>query len=106
MITKSLKSASRNLPSHKATTAIHIIGLTIGLTTCLTIGLFLKSEWSFDRHQPMAGKTYRINLTDSTANDVSHSGITPYPLGDAFRKDFTDFPVVTRIHFEEDASVS
>ncbi|RYG28526.1 MAG: ABC transporter permease, partial [Chitinophagaceae bacterium] len=105
MVSNYFKSAWRNIKSHKSTSGIHIIGLTIGLTTCIIIGLFLKNELSFDRHQPMGKYTYRINLADSSASGVSHSGTTPYPLGNAFRNDFADFPVVASVHFEEDAFV-
>ena len=106
MLRNYLKIAWRNLRKHPATTAIHLLGLTVGLTTCLLIGLFLRNEWLYDRHQPDSERTYRVNLIDRKETDVEYSGVTPYPMGEALRTDFPDWPVVASTHLEEDAFVA
>ena len=105
MIRNYLTVAWRNLRKHPTTTAIHLLGLTTGLSTCLLIGLFLRNEWYYDRHQPQAEQTYRVNLIEHKGADVEHSTIVPYPMGEALRTDFPDWPVVASIHTEEDAFV-
>ncbi|HEV7349193.1 ABC transporter permease [Telluribacter sp.] len=106
MIRNYLKIAWRNLRKYPATTAVHLLGLTVGLTTCLLIGLFLRSEWLYDRYQPQGERTYRVNLIDRHENETEYSGITPYPMGEALRTDFPDWPVVVSMHTEGDAFVA
>jgi predicted permease len=98
--------ALRQLRKHPSTTAIHLLGLTTGLTTCLLICLFLYHEWGVDRHQPQADRTFRVNLTNREAGQVDYSGITPYPMGAALRTDFPDWPVVASVHLEEENFVA
>lgn len=105
MLTNYLKIAWRNLVRQPTTTAIHVIGLTIGLATCLLIGLFIRNEWSFDRHQPLGDRIYRVNLIYRAGSEVDQSGVTPYPLAPSLRTDFTDWPKITRIHAEKDLTV-
>lgn len=105
MIRNYFRIAWRNLRKHPATTAIHVLGLTVGLTTCLLIGLFLRNEWLYDRHQPLGERTYRVNLIERKETDVEHSNILPYPMGEALRTDFADWPVIASIHAEENAFV-
>ncbi len=94
--------ALRHLRKHPSTTAIHLLGLTVGLTTCLLICLFLYHEWGVDGHQPQAERTFRVNLIDRKGGQVEYSGITPYPMSAALRTDFPDWPVVAGVHLEDE----
>lgn len=105
MLTNYLKIAWRNLTKYPTTTGINLIGLTLGLTTCLLIGLFIHYEWRFDRFHPLGTRIYRVNEITKTGNETEKSGIVPYPLGAAIRTDFRDWPVVASIHAEENTSV-
>jgi len=53
----------RNLIKNKTYTLINIIGLTIGLTSCLYMIILLRHETSFDKFHPDADRTYRITST-------------------------------------------
>ncbi|GAB3963954.1 ABC transporter permease [Spirosoma terrae] len=105
MLKNYLKIAWRNLAKYPTTTGINLIGLTLGLTTCLLILLFVRYESGFDRFHPLGERVYRINEVVKTGDDLEKSGIVPYPLGDAIRSDFSDWPVVASIHAEENTSV-
>lgn len=105
MLTNYLKIAWRNLVKYPTTMGINLTGLTVGLTTCLLILLFIRYEWRFDRFHPLGDRVYRINEITKTGTDVEKSGIVPYPLGAAIRTDFPDWPVVASIHAEENTSV-
>jgi predicted permease len=94
--------ALRQLRKHPSTSAIHLLGLTLGMTTCLLICLFLYHEWGVDRHQPQRERTFRVNLIERNQDQVGYSGVTPYPAGAALRTDFPDWPVVARVHLEEE----
>ncbi|CCH51935.1 protein of unknown function DUF214 [Fibrisoma limi BUZ 3] len=105
MIKNYLKIAWRNLLKHPSTTSIHLLGLTLGLTTCLLILLFIRNEWSYDRYHKLGERIYRVNEIINTGDEVDRSGITPYPLAPALRNDFSDWSKITRIHADRDVTV-
>ncbi len=98
MIINNLKITLRRLARQKTTTALHVLGLTLGMTVCLLIGLFLRHELSYDSWYAKADRTYRVNTvwTDFGKKDPHFS--TPFPMADALRTDFPEFENVTRIH--------
>jgi putative ABC transport system permease protein len=49
MIRNYLKTAFRNLWKNKGFAAINIVGLAIGLATCLLILIYVLDELSYDR---------------------------------------------------------
>jgi putative ABC transport system permease protein len=60
MIKNYLTIAWRNLVKNKAFSAINILGLTIGITVCLMIFLFIMNEFSFDRFHTKSENIYRV----------------------------------------------
>jgi len=55
------KTAYRNLLKNKAYAFVNILGLAVGITACVLIGLFVNNERSFDNFVPNADKVYRLN---------------------------------------------
>ena len=51
MIKNYFKIAWRSLRKHATYSTINIIGLTIGLTSCLLIALYIQQQLSFDKFQ-------------------------------------------------------
>jgi putative ABC transport system permease protein len=49
MLTNYLRTAFRSLKKNKFYSTINILGLAIGIATCLLILLYVLDEWSFDR---------------------------------------------------------
>ncbi|MDQ3846573.1 MAG: ABC transporter permease, partial [Bacteroidota bacterium] len=64
MIRNYLKIAFRYLAKYKGYTFINVLGLAVGITCCILIMLFVKSEWSFDRFHPKADRIYRAWLEE------------------------------------------
>jgi putative ABC transport system permease protein len=60
MFNNYFKIAWRNLIKYKAFTAINIVGLAIGIATCLIIMLFVQDELSFDRFNEKADQIVRV----------------------------------------------
>lgn len=63
-----LKIAFRNLIKNKFYTSINIIGLAVGLATCLLIFLYVTDELGFDKYNVNAERIYRVN------NEVKFNG--------------------------------
>ena len=54
-----LKSTLRNLKNNKGFSFINIAGLTIGMTICMLILLYVQSELSYDNHHVYKDRIYR-----------------------------------------------
>ena len=60
MLKKYLKIAWRNIRRNKIYSIISITGLTIGMTSCIIVALFVNRELSFDRFHKNAQRIYRL----------------------------------------------
>lgn len=83
-----LKSAWRNLVKNKAFSIINILGLTIGITVCMMIFLFIMNEFSVDNFHKNGKSIYRVMRHfkhDGKSTSVAYlSG----PYGPALLNDF------------------
>jgi putative ABC transport system permease protein len=61
MLKNYIKTAFRSLRKNKGFTAINILGLALGLATCLLIVLYVVDELSYDRYNAKANRIYRVN---------------------------------------------
>lgn len=60
MLQNYLKIARRNLLQNKVYSLINIIGLAIGITTCMLISLYVMDEISFDRQHIEKDRIFRV----------------------------------------------
>ncbi|MBD2702334.1 ABC transporter permease [Spirosoma sp. BT702] len=100
MIRNYLKIAWRNLVLHKAFTAINIIGLAVGLATCLLIVLFVLHELSYDRYHANADRIYRMALNGRIDDKDIQLAYAPGPAGQALLRDCPGVEAVTRLRKE------
>lgn len=98
MLLNNLKLTLRRFGRQKLNTTLHIVGLTLGITTCLLIGLFLKYETTFDGYHDKADRTYRINSIWSEPNRLNFHFSTPLPLAKALRAEVSGVETVTLAH--------
>lgn len=52
--------ATRNLFRHKAYSFINILGLSLGITCCLLLALYIADDFRYDRHHARRDDIYRI----------------------------------------------
>jgi len=97
-MSNNFRLALRHLGRQKLNTTLHIVGLTLGMSVCLLIGLFLRYELSFDSYHDTADRTYRINSIWIEAGKTNYHYSTPLPLADALRKDVSGLEIVTQAH--------
>jgi len=98
MIFKNIPFILRRFNRQKLTTSLHVIGLTLGITVCLLIGLFIKHELSFDTYESKGERTYRINQVWIDFGKKQFHYSTPFPLADQVRKDVPGVEYVTKVH--------
>jgi putative ABC transport system permease protein len=92
----------RNFVRNSNYTLINIFGLSVGITSCLLIFLFINNEFSFDKFNRNYNSIYRIVGSSTSASGESFSSATPYPLMGAFRNDFPEIPLTTQLHYQTD----
>lgn len=99
MIKNYLKSALRNIQKHPFISFVNIFGLTIGLTCCLLILLYIVNERSYDRFNANADNIYRVTrifYSDEGAESLHTGSIAP-PFGPLLKNAFPDIQKVTRL---------
>ena len=65
MIRNYFKIAFRNLWKNKGFSAINILGLAIGIATCLIIMLFVYNELSYDHFNLKSSRIVRVTFQGS-----------------------------------------
>jgi len=78
MIHNYLKTALRNMRRNKWYSITNIFGLSVGLTICMFLLLYVRYELNFDSHHKDSGRIYRIMMTvEGTTFTNSYAGIAP-----------------------------
>jgi len=81
--------AVRKLLRHKIHSIINILGLTIGIASCLIIYLLTRFELSYDTFHPNKDRIYRVVARIGHDNDTHSFGFTMIPLPLTLRKELT-----------------
>ncbi|QJD95033.1 FtsX-like permease family protein [Mucilaginibacter robiniae] len=100
MIRNYLKTALRNLRKNKAFTLINILGLALGLATCLLIMFYVVDELSYDRYNSNANRIFRINTDIKFGGTTSALAITPPPLASALLNNFPEVEKACRLYHD------
>ena len=95
---QNLSFTLRRFRRQRLTTTLHIVGLTLGISVCLLIGLFIRHEFSFDRYHSKSDRTFRLNQLWVDFGNKTYHFSTPFPLADAVRKEVTGIERVTKVH--------
>ncbi|MDP9041917.1 MAG: ABC transporter permease, partial [Bacteroidota bacterium] len=81
-----LKITIRNIAKHKSFSFVNISGLTLGLTACLLIGLFVQDEYRYDKFVPNRDRIFRIYDQRTGYNGTELTAVTPPMYSNTFRK--------------------
>jgi len=83
-----LKVSLRNLWRNKGFSAINIIGLALGLATCLLILFFVADELSYDKYNEKAERIYRVDGDIQFGGNHFILAVCQEPMGPTLKKDF------------------
>ncbi|MDO1447921.1 ABC transporter permease [Rhodocytophaga aerolata] len=97
MIRNYFKIAYRNLIRHKSFSFLNILGLTLGLTACLLIALFVRDEKSFDTFIPEGDRIYRIYLQVTNNEGTNNSAGTPPRFATTLPQEFPEVEKALRL---------
>ena len=81
--------AVRKMQRNKIQSVINILGLTIGITTCLIIFLLTRFELSYDTFHPNKDRIYRVVADLSNNGNSAKFGFLLSPLPVTLRDELT-----------------
>ena len=96
MIRNYLKTAYRSLLKNKGFTAINVLGLALGLATCLLIVFYVFDELSYDRYNVNLDRIYRVNNDIKFGGNENSYSESPAPTAAALKADFPEIEQVMR----------
>jgi putative ABC transport system permease protein len=96
MLKNYIKIAIRNLLKYKGTSFINIFGLSVGITCCILISLFVLDELSYDRYHEKSGRIFRVTLRGIVGTNEFIGAVTCAPLAAAMVRDFPEVVAATR----------
>lgn len=79
MLTNYLKIAFRSLFKHRLFTFVNLLGLSLGMATCMLIMVILEDQLSFDDFHPDKDRIHRI-ISDRTSRSSSSFSTVPFPM--------------------------
>jgi putative ABC transport system permease protein len=97
------KIAFRNLWKNKTSSAINIFGLTIGLTSCLLIALYIKHELSYDDFEKNGNRIARVIMEYSFNGSSSTNGgnYTSVRVAPVFTRTFPEVESAIKMSLRE-----
>ena len=97
MLFHNLKLAWRNLQKHRLFSGINVLGLSIGLASCILIGMFVFNELSFDKFHSYHKNIYRIDkFTNEKGKEAQADGLTPGLLAPSLKKNIPEIEATCR----------
>ena len=97
MLKNYLKVAWRNLMKNKTFSFINIFGLSIGLTCCMLISMYLHYELSYDSHHKNVTRVYQLGTTFVKEGKEERTANTPAPMARTMQMAFPEIEKGTRL---------
>jgi putative ABC transport system permease protein len=93
-----LKTALRNLRRHRGATIIKLAGLSIGMSCCMLILVYINEELSFNKFNTHYEGIYRVNFIKQGDGETRIMAGTPDPAGPAIAQDLPQVDAVARLY--------
>src|SRR5690349_15031489 len=91
-----IKTSVRNIRSHKGFAFINILGLTLGISSCLLIGLFVGNEKRYDTQIPNGENIYRV-YQKATGDKSNILATSPPAFASALKENYPEVVEVVRV---------
>ncbi len=102
MLKNYFKTAFRNLLRYKGFALINVASLTIGMTGCFVIGLFVWDEWQFDKNIPGGSTIYRIYDQRNDNGNITFMAPTPPAFASFLEQQYPEVDTTLRILMAEE----
>ncbi|MDN3583332.1 ABC transporter permease [Mucilaginibacter flavus] len=81
-----IKLAWRNFKKNRLYAFINVLGLTVGIASCLLIGIYIKHELSYDRFHTNADNIVRATMEYNTADGPQSIAVSGTKAGPQFKR--------------------
>ena len=92
-----VKIAWRNLLRNKVFSFINIFGLSVGLTCCILITLFIVHETSYDKYHANGDRIFRLGTNFIDQGAVDRGATTAAPAGKMLQQEYPEIQSSARI---------
>ena len=100
MIRNYLITALRNIFRQKGYTLINVMGLAIGIVSCLFIVFYIMDEFSYDRFHEKGDRIYRLFFDYTSPNgEVFSHAVGPYRLAEELEQRYPEIEETLRLSF-------
>jgi len=96
MIRNYIKTAYRSLSKNKGFTLLNVLGLAVGLATCLLIVFYVTDELGYDHYNKNFDRIYRVDEEVKYNGDLSHDAVCPAPLAATLASQFPEIESTVR----------
>jgi putative ABC transport system permease protein len=93
-----VKVAMRYLLAHKGYSLINIFGLAVGITCCILMMLFVRSEFSYDRFHSKSDRLYRVWQHEKYQGEDFINVVTPLPMAGAIQHSYPEVEATCRVY--------
>ena len=97
MFNNFFKTAFRNITRHKGFSFINIAGLTLGLTACILIGLFVWDEHQYDKFLSDSSQVYRVYDENTNSEGTQQLAVSPPMFAITLQRDFPEVEQTARV---------
>lgn len=97
MIKNYLKVVWRNLWKNKLYSFINLTGLTVGVTACILIFLYVQFELSFDKYHKQSKNIYRLTEILHLPKEDRPQAVTSPPMAPELQQNFPEIKKAVRI---------
>src|SRR5471030_2705374 len=97
MIRNYIKTAYRSLLKNKGFTLLNVLGLSVGLATCLLIVFYVVDELSYDKFNAKADRIYRVTIDAKLNGNAGVYATSEEPLLAALKGTFPQIETSTRL---------
>jgi len=97
MLKNYFKTALRKLLRNKSYSLINLAGLSLGITCALMIFLIVRHEAGYDAFHSKRDRVFRIVTDEDQSGHTNYTQGSPFPIGEAIKKNFSDVQQVTTL---------
>lgn len=97
MIKNNFKIAWRNICKNQGVFSLNILGLSIGIASCLLIVLFVTDELSYDKFNEKADQIVRVVFRGKIGGEVMKEAVVMAPVAQTLKEELPEVTDATRI---------
>lgn len=90
MLKTYIKIAWRSLKKNRLYTSVNMIGLTLGIASCLLIGIYILNEVNYDRFHKNGNDIVRVTMEYNGGDAVTKTAVTGTKVGPEFSRSFPE----------------